>query len=267
MPQLTWNDQRHLRNFFVESIRNHPDYPIVIAEGDSWFSYPIHANIIDHLDEIVRRRMSLLRLEDPGDDLIAMAKGGQLLMLADYVGRYDPDALLFSGGGNDIVGPELLTLIAPRKAPFSVEQALSTQALADRFEDLGGSWRMLAELVSSAAPKCNIVTHGYAHAIPSGKKARLWGIPFGPWMKPFLELRGYKDHEEQRVIIRTLIDRFNDMLEDLADTHDNLTVIDLRATITNDDWHDEIHPTRRGFGKAAQSFRETLGMLLPAKFV
>jgi hypothetical protein len=104
MPELSWSQQRQLLQFFVLSIKDHPGYPVVISEGDSWFSFPVHANIIDHLDELVGRRMSLLRLERSGDEMVAMTTDAKLSTLRGYLQRYKPHALLWSGGGNDIVG-------------------------------------------------------------------------------------------------------------------------------------------------------------------
>src|SRR5688500_11685314 len=104
MPELTWVQQRQLLQFFVQSIRDYPGYPVVISEGDSWFSFPVHANLIDHLDDMVGRRMSLLRLERSGDELLSMTTDSKLATLRGYLQRYKPHALLFRGGGNDIVG-------------------------------------------------------------------------------------------------------------------------------------------------------------------
>src|ERR1700741_1611092 len=133
MPELTWAQQRHFEPFFVDSIRTNPTWPVMIAEGDSWLSFPGHANLIDHLDEMVNRRMSLLRLADSGDELIEILDAGGWRSLRRRLERYRPDVLLFSAGGNDIVGPELLQYVNERGTTFDVVQALSTAALADRF--------------------------------------------------------------------------------------------------------------------------------------
>ena len=189
MPELTWPMQRQLLQFFVESIRTHPSDPVVISEGDSWFSFPIHANIIDHLDEFVARRMSLLRLERSGDEMTEMTTDAKLATLSGYLRRYKPHALLWSGGGNDIVGPELLDFVAARGAMFDLKAALNTKALTRKFGELESAYRRVIAMRDAEAPDCLILTHGYARAIPSGRKAKMWGITAGPWIKPFLEAR------------------------------------------------------------------------------
>lgn len=191
MPELTWPQQRQLLTFFVDSLRNHPSFPVVLSEGDSWFSFPVHANLIDHLDDLCGRRMSLLRLERSGDEVTAMTAPAKLKTLGGYLRRYKPHALLFSGGGNDIVGSELLTFIAPRGASFDVEDALDTPGLKKRYKEIRESYERLIATRDECAPKCLIITHGYGRVIPSGRKAKLWGITAGPWIKPFLEARGY----------------------------------------------------------------------------
>ena len=107
-PTLSHQQERRLLKFFVPSIRNHPDWPVIISEGDSWFSFPLHANTIDHLDEMANRKISLLRLESNGDELLEIFGSKQKTKLRRYLERYPVEALLFSGGGNDIVGADLL---------------------------------------------------------------------------------------------------------------------------------------------------------------
>src|SRR5258706_2914293 len=98
MPEISWTQMRHLQQFFVQAIRDHPQNPIVLSEGDSWFAYPVYANIIDQLDELVKHRMSLLRLESSGDDLTEILDEGGLPSLKKLLKRYKPDVLLFSAG-------------------------------------------------------------------------------------------------------------------------------------------------------------------------
>ncbi|HEY0160466.1 MAG TPA: hypothetical protein VGF28_24475 [Thermoanaerobaculia bacterium] len=264
MPQLTWAQMRHFEPFFVESIRSNPHDPVVIAEGDSWFSFPGHANLIDHLDEMVNRRMSLLRLAESGDELLEILDQGGLRSLKKLLGRYRPDVLLFSAGGNDIVGPELLKYVTDRTAPFDATQALATQALRDRFSAMHHALGELIATRDEVAPNCVIVTHGYGRAIPSGRKAQVWGFTAGPWIKPYLEARGYTDPGEQRAIVDELIGQFNRILDTFVGS--NFVKVDLSGAIADDEWNDELHPSRKGFEDAALLVHAALRRLLPHKF-
>ena len=43
--------RRSWQRDFDRSIREHPDWPVVVSQGDSWFSYPHEKNVVDFLDE------------------------------------------------------------------------------------------------------------------------------------------------------------------------------------------------------------------------
>ncbi|HEX7832860.1 MAG TPA: hypothetical protein VF787_24620 [Thermoanaerobaculia bacterium] len=264
MAEYSWSQQRQLLSFFTAGIRNHPAHPVVISEGDSWFSFPIHANIIDQLDEMVNRRMSLLRLERSGDELTAMTTDAKLKTLGGYLQRYKPHVLLFSGGGNDIVGPELLKFIARRGATFDVAAALNTSALKTRFNEIRAAYVKLIAMRDANAPACLIVTHGYGNAIPTGRKAKLYGIAAGPWIKPFLEAQGYTTKKEQQAIVDALMVRFNAIVDSFVGAR--FIKCDVAAVIQDNEWNDELHPTRKGFEDAAAVFHSTLRTLLPGKF-
>ena len=78
--------RRSWQRDFDRSIREHPDWPVVVSQGDSWFSYPHEKNVIDHLDEprsgrdapdrkgkpASQRDWSLLRLESTRDEILAL---------------------------------------------------------------------------------------------------------------------------------------------------------------------------------------------------
>lgn len=58
--------------------------------------------------------------------------------------------------------------------------------------------------------------------------------------------------------------RFNAILDDLADPH--FVKVDFSAVISDDEWNDEIHPSRKGFEDAARALYATLRLMLPDKF-
>ena len=45
--------RRSWQRDFDRSIREHPDWPVVVSQGDSWFSNPHEKSVIDFLDEPV----------------------------------------------------------------------------------------------------------------------------------------------------------------------------------------------------------------------
>lgn len=50
MPSLPLAQQRLSEQYIAQSIKRHRD-PVVLSEGDSWFSFPGHWNTVDHLDD------------------------------------------------------------------------------------------------------------------------------------------------------------------------------------------------------------------------
>jgi hypothetical protein len=82
---------------------------VVVSEGDSWFDYPMYRNIIDHVDD--QKRFALKRLEFSGDTVAHMVgtdgNWAGLKSLVTVVEHERPRFVLFSGGGNDMVGEEL----------------------------------------------------------------------------------------------------------------------------------------------------------------
>jgi len=212
----------------------------------------------------VQHRMSLLRLEISGDELLTILDPAGLATLKKLMTYHTPNVFLFSAGGNDIVGSELLTFLAPRTEPFDATAALATAALTQRFDDMKAAYQSLIAMRDEVAPACMIVTHGYARAIPTGIKASYLGFSAGPWLKPFLEARGYVDLIEQRAVVDALMQRFNDLLDSLAGPL--FVKVDFRTVITDSDWSNEIHPTRNGFEKAAGVLHAELHRLLPTKF-
>ncbi|PCJ54096.1 MAG: hypothetical protein COA73_14670 [Candidatus Hydrogenedentota bacterium] len=109
---------------FRKLLKRFPKRPVIISEGDSWFAYPTRffggikrSNVIDHIERA--RRFNLLRLERNGDEAMSMITGSQQHTLSRFLKEFSDrlDILLFSGGGNDLVGPWDLELFLNQKLP------------------------------------------------------------------------------------------------------------------------------------------------------
>jgi hypothetical protein len=267
MPPVTKTQERMLEQFFIDSIKHHKDYPVVVSEGDSWFSFPGHANTIDHLDAMAKRRMSLLRLETSGDTLHNMVRGEQRAKLRRLLSNYPVDALLFSGGGNDVVGPELIDFFDYVPDGRSWRDYVRQDALDTRIEEVKIAYTGLKQLRDQYRPKCVIVTHGYDYARPSGKPTEywLWPIPVsvtvGPWIQNSLRARNINAARDQQEVVNLLIDRFNEALATLADA--KFIVLDNRNVLAKAEWSDELHPTRAGFRKIAKTFYDAVKTTVP----
>ena len=80
---------------------------IILAEGDSWFNYPILlTDIIDRIG--MESNYALYSLAAGGDWFLNMLTGRQYV---EELSILHPDVFLISGGGNDLVGSRRLAAI------------------------------------------------------------------------------------------------------------------------------------------------------------
>jgi hypothetical protein len=239
----------------------------VVAEGDSWFSYFPSHDILANLRSKTWNGWAY-KVEDrakAGALLNDMVYGRDMVDTYELLSRHDPDVFLFSGGGNDIAGPELFVMLYHKKAlelnnqlphiNASIIAGLVDEVFGQAYQDLIGLLRFKLQQIGK--PDLPIIFHGYAHAIPDG---RGWGGGFGPlpgpWLDPSLSRKGYDrkaDKLVREVIVRQLIDAFNAMLAGIAARNANTHYVDLRPLLGRNDWANELHPSKAGFLKVTQA--------------
>jgi hypothetical protein len=232
--------------------------PPVVTEGDSWFSYELYLNFIDRIDDT--HRFALKRLESSGDTIAHMVgsspSSSGIRSLRKVVQKERPILLFFSGGGNDIVGPEMRGAVLPFHPQRKAANYLDTDGWRALIDSLRTSF---AALVGEIGPLCPIFAHGYDYFVPSDRAVKIFpGVPGpGPWVFPEMTSIGIVDPALQRDIARAMIDDFNDnVLGALEEAQSGFFAhADLRDTLDPDtDWQNEIHPTRDGFRKVAARF-------------
>ena len=241
---------------------------LLVAEGDSWFSYPFH----DVLSALERRfGFEIESVAHHGDSAEAIAyDAAQLAGVARLFERLaregrGPRAILLSAGGNDVVGSEFRVLLNHRDSGLPpLSDAVVRGVVEERVRFalasvLGAVTELSRHYFEAALP---IVVHGYDYPVPDGRGylGGFWLLP-GPWMEPGFRQKGYRDLAERAAIARTLIDRFNGVLASLPGerglTH--VRVADLRGALPGALaggryrrwWENELHPTARGFERVA----------------
>jgi hypothetical protein len=236
----------------------------LVSEGDSWFDYPMHRNIIDHIDDL--DRFAIARYERAGDTVIDHM-GPTLGALERVVRSERPVAILFSGGGNDIFVSHprvkevkvrwLYRALNDYEAGATARDCINERVWRDKRDEIEREYREVIRRIGRHVP---ILAHGYDYLLPSGIKARYDGFRLGgPWIRPSLEVRQVPEHAadpgdplgrplRERVIAH-LIDDFNEMLERLeADNRDVFYHVNFREALDPvTQWHNEIHPTEAGF--------------------
>lgn len=269
-PTPRTTNRRTKHGIFAESVAKYPERLVILSEGDSWFSYPLVRNLADHVE--MMGDFSMLRLETIGDEAreILAAGGAQYRKICYYLKRYPFELLMFSGGGNDIVGehmPKWLRADVPAGSPWNAY--LHVQALDARLDEIVAAYARLVSARDELRPGCRIVTHTYDYAVPDGRPARavLGLVTIGPWIRPYLDAAGLTDPAGQQALSNAMLDRYAERMLALAQSVDDFHVVDTRGTLPADrvHWNDEIHPTGTGFRELAEKWREVLRALFPRR--
>jgi len=238
---------------------------VLVAEGDSWFDYPFH-DVLKSLED--RHHFDVESVAHRGDRVEDMAYAdGQLDDLVRCIEkllrrRVMPRAVLLSGGGNDIAGREFHMLLNHARSPIagvseSVVRGIIDERIRFAYLHILSAVTEVCERV--AGTRIPILTHGYAYPVPDGRGVLggWWFLP-GPWLEPGFRDKGFRNREDNKAMMRTLIDRFNTMLAEVAATPDLGPVhyVDLRPLLPSgshykDYWANEMHPTEDGFHRVA----------------
>lgn len=226
--------------------------PRLVSEGDSWFQYPILlADVIDQLDDDFAIR-SLGAAGDLIKDMVAQDE------LVATVAAENPDAVLLSGGGNDLLGEgRLVKALKPFDPSFGIEDYV-TEDFEATLRDVIGLYRGLIVRLVRAFPDLPVVVHGYDHAIPAR----------GRWLGRPMEALGITDPALQAQLTAHLVDRFYGALRVLIaepGLAGSVRLVDCRA-IVQGEWHDELHPTSAGYARVADEFRKALSDIMPSPF-
>jgi hypothetical protein len=240
-----------------------PQRPLVmLAVGDSWFDYPLSGNslsftgtdIIAHLKSLGTLNPMILNLSHFGDAtraILGLPKQQRILSaLQDPRNWGDtglPDAILFSGGGDDVVGDQFCIFL---DYAMPGTMGLNAQRFGDALAGIRASYLDLFTFRDRYAPGVPVFAHSYDFPIPNGVHPSC----AGPWLQPSLQFSGW-NVSEGTAIVREALTRFKAMLNDLAaDPAHNFTLIDTQNTLTASDWANELHPFTQGFGELANRF-------------
>jgi hypothetical protein len=203
----------------------------------------------------------LLRLEKAGDEVMSILSGSQRSKLRNYFGRWTLNAFLFSGGGNDIIGPDLLPVLRPYAAGAQAQDLISFSRFERRLRQIQDCYRELLDLLADSSQKCKVFVNSYDYVVPSNKPVKLLGIVdvAGPWMLPYFEARKIPAALRSEVV-KLLIDGFCAAIDQVAAEPrgvGRLVRVETRGTVQGD-WKDEIHPGRKGAKRVAKAFEDAL---------
>lgn len=223
----------------------------LIAEGDSWFKLPDVQSVVPQtLVDFLQPKFATVNLAHWGDTLSEMILKGQFW---SFLQSGSSDVLLFSGGGNDVLGGGQLWRFIEL---FDVDHAKPKDAAyylnQDFFDNLNtiiANYEALINQVKLRAPHVVMLGHGYDYVVPRVD---------GPWLGGPLTRQGINPMDKgdlAEAIIRLMLDNFNNRLKVLEQTHPrNFKFVDLRGTIKADEWWDELHPLEAGAKKTSAKY-------------
>ncbi len=225
------------------------DRPIIVAEGDSWFLYPL---LVKDIVDNVMRDFPVRSLAWAGDTLQNYKKSGQLLK---KVNKLRPKYVMISGGGNDIIGPEIKDIVHENKGPGLTPEAYLNDQYAANMKELEEIYRyFIGELQTHESVK-RLFIHGYDFIRVDHEKK----VVENGWVNKHLEAKGIEEPSDRDRIIRYLVNEFNNMLSRIAGDNDPFVVyIDGRGKVQQGEWYDEIHPDNVGFKTIGDLFVEEL---------
>ena len=239
--------------------------PVMLAQGDSWFDYPLTGNglplsdtdVIAQLRRIGSAPPTILNLAHHGDaatDEMSLPKQERMIAaLRNKANWLDgkPDAILFSAGGNDIAGDQFCIFL-------DFNDGHATGLNKNRFTKALGMieacYLDLFALRDRVAPGVPIFGHCYDFPIPNGVHPAC----AGPWLKPSLDFCNWTVAQGTTIVHATLA-AFRDLVKGLAGVPaNNFHLVDTQGTLKPADWANELHPTPAGFTKIAQKFADAL---------
>ncbi len=244
----------------------------VIGQGDSWFDYPLPVPILDQSDVLAHLMqlpsmppevLSLAHYGEAAEDMLGVTKLHELLDQLKDPANGNFDAILFSGGGNDLAGDQFRLWLAEASASgMNPAQGLNPGRVKSIMGVVEAGYQDLITARDGVDPTIPIFAHSYDYAIPSG----IGVACAGPWLKPGLDDRGWTDLAKARVIVRELLVEFDAMLAAFAaEASSNFVHVKTQGTLSDADWANELHPTPDGFAAITGKFVHALRARFPGR--
>jgi hypothetical protein len=236
----------------------------LLAEGDSWFDYPLGRSVVAQLEDLTG--LLIANMAHHGDEvkqMLSLAQRREITVRLTQAAQAGApfDALLFSGGGNDIVGEELCLWLKTYSPGMAAGDVLNTGRVSAVFGIIEAGFQDLIEIRDAVSPATVIFAHSYDFAVPTGKGV----CNVGPWLRPSLDFRGVP-RAMQWDVVRELLTRFDARLLELERSAVNFVAVRTQATLQPTDqwWANEIHPTDGGFDLIARKFHAALLQRFPS---
>ena len=173
---------------------NDPSYQLkILAEGDSWFSIGAlpSSNLLYELR--FSKWTIILSLADPGDTVVHMSELASNRNLESVLAKkrfnYKWDAILLSGGGNDLfeaLGEIILDKPAKSADPSMPESYIDTKIFTATLRAVQDGYKRIVELrdsKDSLSKNAPVIIHTFDYPTPRNSPANFLFFPVaGPWL-------------------------------------------------------------------------------------
>jgi len=249
----------------------------IIATGDSWFNYPLNnglpgdTDIIAQLPSLLRANTQILNLAHYGDATTAILGTSKRAIFVEQLndaanGHFD--AILFSGGGNDLIGDAFrFWLRDALSADDDPTTAMNDSTFNDIIAIVSSAYQDLIAIRDAYDMNVPIFVHDYDFAYPDGRGAYC----IGPWLYPSLVSRGWMNGlaaaqvARGAAVVQAFMLAFKAMLTELT-ARPKVILVATQGTLQNEqEWANELHPNPAGFGKMAAKFAAALEAEFPGR--
>lgn len=271
----------------IDTLKEGDDYKIIYAEGDSWFQFPVF--IKDIIDWLSKNKRYIIYSNAYGGDWLT-----NIIYESQYIPSlsvFRPEFFLISGGGNDLVGNNRLSIMIREdynQPKYHNQSSINDPSLIPAQKDMimraqnhitkefyAILWAIKAQYLllfrqiyspESTQKGLITITQGYDYAIPGIRPEYPLLSPVrslinkmadnGCWLKRPLKISGIFDHELQKAVILTLIYEFNQIFISVAQNpeFENIYHIDCRGLADETSWYDELHYKSYVFKKVAAAY-------------
>jgi N-acetyl-anhydromuramyl-L-alanine amidase AmpD len=228
----------------------------IVAEGDSWFQYPIRVlDTIDHLYKLYAVRS----FAEAADTLENYLKQREYL---EAIKAEEAQIFIVSGGGNDILGEQFQYSLRDVPAEDDITSGrYLNKTFFDKLDNLERWYTEMFTELHNRYPNLHILTHSYDYIVPIDTDHHPRKTS---WLGKYMVQKNISQQAEREALIRFMVDEFNKRLEKVAAAFPGVVhYINVREIVARDSWYDEIHPTNEGFKLVADKFVDIIEALRP----
>lgn len=264
------------QNAFNRALSAGDKRPVLVAEGDSWFQFPI---FIHETVTQLGRDYLISCLSAAGDTARNMVFGPSGPRRREYMMELDQradrvQAFLFSAAGNDIIGedeeagdgtPVLRKILTnPGTGTADPDAYINAEELTKRITFLRKAYREVVTTIRNDIrfAELPILVHGYDVPFPypwgpQDRRNPIWAAK-DRWLGSAFAPAGIEGGLRRQILTR-LIDQLYEMLDGVAAEFQHVHVVDCRGALPElHNWADEIHATSDGYALIGERFRAAL---------